>query len=234
MRKGLKYLFGVITAILTIGSTVLAADYSVTPVQATWYTNEQTVICEDADMNTIVVPACEKDLPVNIIGMTSNGFWQVQLDKIYYIPGAGLSAQANSNTAVNTTANNTNATATTGNYVWHKKDWLGTNSNFDKDYTTNTTYIIIRNELENQYAAGNKKLQYRLRWSDDNEISDIMDQVIWDMEDDHSNIEKTPSTQGEDYIVITEPTTKDVKIAGAWHPVRQGGIYEMTFVMKIQ
>ena len=71
MKKITKYLAGVIAAALTIGTSAFAAEYSVTPVQATWYTNDQTVICSDADANTVV----------------------------------------------NTTASNTNATATTGNYV---------------------------------------------------------------------------------------------------------------------
>ena len=233
MRKITKYLAGVIAATLTIGTSAFAAEYSVTPVQATWYTNDQTVICSDADANTVVVPTCDSNIPVNIIGVTSNGFWQVQLDQVYYIPGAGLNAQTNGSTVANTTTSDTNATATTGNYVWHKKDWL--NSNFDKDRTMNPTYIAIRNELETQYAAGAKTLKYHLYWSDDNkETSYIMSQVIWDMEDDHSNIEKTVEIQGENYVVIVEPTWEDVKINGAWHPIRKGGVYEMDYVMYIQ
>ena len=235
MRKITKYLAGVIAAALTIGTSAFAAEYSVTPVQATWYTNDQTVICSDADANTVVVPTCDSNILVNIIGVTSNGFWQVQLDQVYYIPGAGLSAQANSNTAVNTTANNTNATATTGNNVWHKKDWLGNMSWADKDLTSNPTYITIRNEYERQYAAGYKTLRYRVRYSDENhELSDITRQIIWDMEDDYSNIEKDATIYGENMNVINEGTWTDVKINGAWSPVRSGRIVEIDRVIYVQ
>lgn len=235
MRKITKYLAGVIAAALTIGTSAFAAEYSVTPVQATWYTNDQTVICSDADANTVVVPTCDSNIPVNIIGVTSNGFWQVQLDQVYYIPGAGLSAQANNNTAVNTTANNTNATATTGNYVWHKKDWLsGSKANSDRDRTDKALYIQIRNELEQQYAAGIKTLQYTVRWtSEDASNRNILQQVIWDMKDDHSNIDKNAN----DYVsrvTINEPITVDEKVNGAWCPVQHNGVFDTTLIMYVQ
>lgn len=203
MRKITKYLAGVIAAALTIGTSAFAAEYSVTPVQATWYTNDQTMICSDADANTVVVPTCDSNIPVNIIGVTSNGFWQVQLDQVYYIPGAGLSAQANDNAVVNATASD--ASIVSSKYTWHKKNWLPVNVP-DVDMTTNPTYIAVRDELEKQYMAGNKELDYpNVEYrSEEHSFFDIVRQVLYDMMDDHNNIERCSAIAMKDVTTFSE------------------------------
>lgn len=200
MKKGLKYLMGIIAATLTIGSSTFAAEYSVAPVQATWYTNDQTIICEDADVNTVVVPACEKDVPVNIIGVTSNGFWQVQLDRVYYIPGEGLSQvkSANANVTQNAVTNTTTATTnvSTGSYVWKPKtdawsiECINVWTHKDIDRTSDALYISIRNELEVQYQTGAKTLTCRRECVGETRsaIRSIMRQVMLDMTADHTDI----------------------------------------------
>lgn len=203
MRKITKYLAGVIAAALTIGTSAFAAEYSVTPVQATWYTNDQTVICSDADANTVVVPTCDSNIPVNIIGVTSNGFWQVQLDQVYYIPGAGLSAQTNDNAVVNTAASD--ASTVSSKYTWHKKSWLPTNVP-DIDMTSNPTYIAVRDELEKQYMAGNKELDYpNVEYrSEEHSFFDIVSQVLYDMMDDHNNIDQDGAITMKDVTIFSE------------------------------
>lgn len=203
MSKITKYLTGVIATALTIGTSAFAAEYSVTPVQATWYTNDQTVICSDADANTVVVPTCDSNIPVNIIGVTSNGFWQVQLDQVYYIPGTGLSAQANDNAVVNTAASD--ASTVSSKYTWHKKSWLPTNVP-DIDMTSNPTYIAVRDELEKQYMAGNKELDYpNVEYrSEEHSFFDIVSQVLYDMMDDHNNIDQDGAITMKDVTIFSE------------------------------
>lgn len=72
---------------------VFAAEYSVTPAEAVLYTNENTVILADADNNTIVLPTVAANLPIQVTGITSNGYFQIALDgQTYFIHGIGLSA----------------------------------------------------------------------------------------------------------------------------------------------
>lgn len=69
-----------------------AAEFSVTETAAVLYTNEYTVILSDADDNTAVLSGFPTLLPVQVTGVTSNGYFQILLDgQIFYVPGTGLS-----------------------------------------------------------------------------------------------------------------------------------------------
>lgn len=227
MRKITKYLAGVIAAALTIGTSAFAAEYSVTPVQATWYTNDQTVICSDADANTVVVPTCDSNIPVNIIGVTSNGFWQVQLDQVYYIPGAGLSAQTNDNAVVNTAASDANTTVVSNGHV---NNWTSASQ-----YANTNFYIDARNELEKQYAAGSKHLTYTVT-VDDTGLK-IMNDVINDMVNNHPNI-IMPANNAEkfdDWTVVSEPNYVQInKGTGTPAYTLVNGIYRCTYGLKVK
>lgn len=73
---------------------VSAAEYSVTQAQAVLFTNENTVIRSDADENsTVVLSEVEAGLPIQVTGITSNGYFRIALDgQTYYVHGIGLSA----------------------------------------------------------------------------------------------------------------------------------------------
>lgn len=72
---------------------VCAAEYSVTAADAILYTNDNTVILADADDSTIVLPTVAANLPIQVTGITSNGYFQITLDgQTYFINGIGLSA----------------------------------------------------------------------------------------------------------------------------------------------
>lgn len=59
------------------------------------YTNESTVIKGKPSADAAVVLAgCEQGLPIQVTGITSNGFYEICLDgKTYYIETSGLSAE---------------------------------------------------------------------------------------------------------------------------------------------
>lgn len=68
-----------------------AAEFSVTQAQAVLYTNEETVIYADADENTAVLTDIASDLPIQVTGVTSNGYFQIFLgNQTFYVNGAGL------------------------------------------------------------------------------------------------------------------------------------------------
>ncbi len=97
MKKVWNSLAGVILGItLMLGAPVMetkAAEYTVTDAEAVLYTNENTVILSDADDDAIVLPDVAAGLPIQVTGVTSNGYFRIQLDgQIFYIHGIGLSA----------------------------------------------------------------------------------------------------------------------------------------------
>lgn len=93
---GVALLFGVPTM------DVAAAEYTVTAAEAVLYTNENTVILADADDSTVVLSEVAADLPILVTGVTSNGYFQINLDgQTFYIHGIGLSAADTASTTTN-------------------------------------------------------------------------------------------------------------------------------------
>lgn len=92
MRKVTKMLLGVLTGIMLMGMTASASEYTVTDTDAVLWTNAATVIQADADeAAAVALPPMEIGTPVHITGVTSNGYWRVEIDgATYYIVGAGL------------------------------------------------------------------------------------------------------------------------------------------------
>ncbi len=99
LRKFLRrMLFIVVTAGILCANryafVVNAAEFSVTETSAILYTNENTVILLDADeSSTVILSGVEKDLPIQVTGVTSNGYFQILLDgQTFYVHGIGLTA----------------------------------------------------------------------------------------------------------------------------------------------
>ena len=104
MKKLTKFLVSVFTGAMLLGMTAFASEYSVTPANAVFYTNGETVVLADAATDAqVILPGCEAGLPIQVTGVTSNGYWQIVLgDATYYVVGAGLSQTAESAAEVNT------------------------------------------------------------------------------------------------------------------------------------
>lgn len=89
MKKIFLYLLFTVFIIMMLGEKVEAAQ--INTVQAVLYTNNSTVIYAGADLTgTVVLPDVEEGLPVKVTGVTDNGFFQVDIAGIYYIPCSGL------------------------------------------------------------------------------------------------------------------------------------------------
>ncbi len=67
-------------------------QYNVINMQAVLYTNDKTVIyLQPNSLGKILLPNCAAGLPVQVTGVTDNGFYQVALDKLTcYVPAIGL------------------------------------------------------------------------------------------------------------------------------------------------
>lgn len=85
--------FGVALLFGTPTMEAQAAEFTVTAAEAVLYTNDNTVILADADDSTVVLPEVAANLPILVTGVTSNGYFQINLDgQIFYVYGIGLSA----------------------------------------------------------------------------------------------------------------------------------------------
>ena len=92
MSRVRKVLIGVLLCVMMMGMSVSAAEYTVTDVDTVLWSNALTAVQVDADENAAVaLPSMEIGTPVHITGVTSNGYWRVEIDgATYYIVGAGL------------------------------------------------------------------------------------------------------------------------------------------------
>lgn len=108
-----KFLLSVLFGVMTLGMTVSASEYTVTNAEAVLYTNAEAELLSNADTNSVVLnkEAMPDNAPIHVTGITSNGYFRVDLDGIYYIAGNGLQEAAGvatpSETAMDTAANTT-------------------------------------------------------------------------------------------------------------------------------
>jgi hypothetical protein len=110
MKKLIYFAAGLIASFTLIFTaptqTVMAEEYTVTDAVAVLYTNSETQILLDADLNTVVLDKVDADLPILVTGITSNGYFRINLaDQTFYIPGIGLSAEKSADALYNNVYN---------------------------------------------------------------------------------------------------------------------------------
>lgn len=89
MKRINKYIIGIFTGLLFWGMKVFASE--ITPVNAILFSNEEAVVYAEADMTSVIVlPNLQEGLPIHVTGITNNGFFQIDMGGIYYVPGYGL------------------------------------------------------------------------------------------------------------------------------------------------
>ena len=86
IKKGIAV--SAIVATLSTSMTVMAADITVTPVQASFLTKANTVVYVTADLNTPTQCILPEDFPVIVTGVSSTGFWEIDINGTkFYIVG---------------------------------------------------------------------------------------------------------------------------------------------------
>jgi len=107
---------------------VYAVEFTVKESKAVLYSNEKTKVYKEPDVNSAVVTAIAKDIPVNVTGITSNGWFRIDLNGVYYVPGDGLvSKNATANSVV---AGTDIVNLTKGTFSFYMNDEI---NDFDKD-----------------------------------------------------------------------------------------------------
>ena len=143
-KKGKKGIIGIVASILAVmflmggSSFVNAAEVTVTTHNEVLYTTEKAVVYTLPDLQAQIVTAINANLPIEVTGITSNGWYRVSLQGTYYIPGYGLQAKP--------------ATTTKSNNVSDiKKLTSGTFSFFTYSQLRNFTQDDIADMNENTY-----------------------------------------------------------------------------------
>lgn len=219
-KKILNTVLGTLLGTLLFGMTAFAAEFTVTPANAVLYTTAGADLLSDADTNAVALLDMPAGLPFQVTGITSNGYFQVNLNgQTFYIIGGELvqdaSAAATTTTPAQTTTTTTNANGTVpvkdanGNYVCvigadndlsiFRSFFTGGNQYKYKrvDYTQHPVYIAFRDALESQITNG--KTCIRASWSglltDGNRADVIADNVIVDVYKSHPQY-----AYGNDYV----------------------------------
>lgn len=119
---------------------VRAAEFSVTESKAVLYSNDNTKVYRTPDENSGVVTTIAAGVPVNVTGITSNGWFQISLNGVYYVPGYGLESKNAGNT--NPVVNNTDvSTLTKGTFSFFKNPQLGDFTKSEVEDMDENTYI---------------------------------------------------------------------------------------------
>lgn len=90
-----KMIAALLASVVLAGGTapvVVRADqeYEVTASKAVLYSNSKTVVYAKPDINADIVTSIKAGIPVEVTGITSNGWFRVSIDGTFYIPGYGL------------------------------------------------------------------------------------------------------------------------------------------------
>lgn len=91
-RKWTAGLLAVILLAMQFGAENVNAAESVTvsAKNAVLYSNDKTTVYANPDFNATIITVISANLPVQVTGITSNGWFQVSLEGTFYIPGYGL------------------------------------------------------------------------------------------------------------------------------------------------
>lgn len=98
MRKVINFIMGFVACLVILcvapAQAVNAAEFTVTDYSAVYYTNDETRLYVDADTSLVAIDGIASNLPVQVTGVTSNGFYRVSIaSETYYVPGVGLCAE---------------------------------------------------------------------------------------------------------------------------------------------
>lgn len=94
--KRLKWIFvGMLCIMLCAGVSMYVyaeEKITVTESKAVLYSVSGTRVYNYPDFDSTIVTSIQANIPVEVVGVTSNGWFQVNLNGKYYIPGNGLTA----------------------------------------------------------------------------------------------------------------------------------------------
>lgn len=130
---------------------VYAVEFTVTESKAVLYSNENTKVYKQPDANSTVVTVIAKDIPVNVTGVTSNGWFQISLNGTYYVPGNGLVSK-NADTSASVVSETDITKLTKGTFSFFKNSELSKFDKSDIEDMDENTYIKYLDSFLMGYA----------------------------------------------------------------------------------
>lgn len=130
---------------------VYATEFTVTEKNAVLYSNDNTKVYAKPDINSNVVTTIAKDLPVKVTGITSNGWFRINLNGTYYVPGYGLVSKDTTNTATSTYGTDIKK-LTKGTFSFFKSSKLDDFDEDDVEDMDENTYIKYLDSFLMGYA----------------------------------------------------------------------------------
>ena len=70
--------------------TVMAVEFMVTDTNAVLYTEMQTGVYIEPDAESAAICILESNIPIQVTGITSNGWFRIEIGGVQYIPGNAL------------------------------------------------------------------------------------------------------------------------------------------------
>lgn len=117
-----------------------AENFTVTESDAVLYSNDNTKVYKTPDTNSGVITTIASGLPVHVTGITSNGWFRISLNGVYYVPGYGLESKNAGNT--NPIVNNTDVSILTkGTFSFFKNPQLSDFTKTEVEDMDENTYI---------------------------------------------------------------------------------------------
>ncbi|MDD2971832.1 MAG: transglutaminase domain-containing protein [Lachnospiraceae bacterium] len=89
MRKTALFFTTLVLSFL-FSMEVFAIAFTTTPVSKMMYTTENTQVYTQPDNTLVPVLAAGSGIPVQVTGITSNGWYQIDVSGVYYVPGNEL------------------------------------------------------------------------------------------------------------------------------------------------
>jgi len=116
MRKITLFISTLVLSLL-FSVQVFAIEFTTTPVSKTMYTSANAQVFTQPDATASPVLVAGAGIPVQVTGVTSNGWYQINVNGVYYVPGNGLTEGAAATTPVPATQslNRTYQTAVSAN-----------------------------------------------------------------------------------------------------------------------
>ncbi len=141
----------VAVSVQTKANVVEAVEFTVDEKKAVLYTNGKTKVYKEPDINSQVMTTIDGGLPVEVTGITSNGWFRINLEGTYYIPGYGLVEGATTGGVVISTSDLKKLTK--GTFSFFKNPQLSDFDEDDVDDMDENTYIKYMDSFLMGYAT---------------------------------------------------------------------------------
>lgn len=137
---------------------VMAAEEGVTvkSAQAVLYTTNQAEVYSYPDWTSTKITTIQEDVPVEVLGVTSNGWFQVNINGKYYMPGTALKSPTIVNGEVVTYDENGIKRLTSGTFSFYEHTELVAFMKSDIDDMNENEYI----KYLDSFLIGNAEEDY--------------------------------------------------------------------------